>query len=306
MNKTYDVITALDTCMDLIVFCGEAAPRFGQTEQRVKGYSLDLGGSCGIFASGCAKLGLKTAGVGVVGDDPLGAMVLDGLRKSGVDVSNVSIDPKTKTVLGVTLSLDDGDRAILASPGSVNEVQTEAFTEELLSQTRHLHIGNYYIMDQLISGWPGLLKKAKSYGVSVSLDTNWDPDERWRGSVEELYQYTDIFLPNENELMSLFGGGSIEEALAAAMDVMPIVAVKLGEKGAMAGHDGKTYYHEAYPAELTDNVGAGDNFDAGFIYGFLNGFDIQECLKAGCLCGSASISKPGGIIGQLYKCDIIA
>jgi sugar/nucleoside kinase (ribokinase family) len=55
---------------------------------------------------------------------------------------------------------------------------------------------------------------------------------------------------------------------------------------------------------VVDSVGAGDSFDAGFVYGFLSRYDIEKCLKIGCICGSMNTTKAGGIAGQIYKADL--
>ena len=306
MGKPFDIIVPIDTCIDLIVDCGKAVPEFQQVEQFVEGYSFELGGSCGIFASGCAKLGLKTAGVGVVGDDLLGGLVKGLLGEAGVDTSYIRVDGNVKTSIGVSLVREGGDRAILASKGSINSVGIHDFADGLLSQARHFHIGSYFLMRQLIEGYPALLEKAKGYGMTVSLDTNWDPENKWDGNLREVFKYTDFFFPNERELLAIFGGSGVEEALAAAGRHIPVVAAKMGEKGAVACAGGETFAYAQEPVPVVDAIGAGDNFDAGFLYGYLNGLDTRECLKAGCLCGSASVAKAGGVGGQLYKEGLVA
>jgi len=292
--KKFDVITAFDMCVDFLMDLGTTEPEFGQKEKLVDGYNLAMGGSACIFACQCAKLGLKTTGAGSVGHDSFGTFMLDCLAKDGVDTSFVRTN-KEKTALTLCLNKQGGDRSILTYMGAMDTVQKE-WLAELLPQTRHLHICSYYLLKSLQTAYPNLLKQAKSLGITVSLDTNWDPDEKWQG--KEILEYVDIFLPNENELMLITGKNNAQDALHTAGVTVSTIAVKCGPDGAYAYHKGEIIKCGALPVTVTDTVGAGDSFNGGFIYGFLSGLSIADCLKAGTTCGSLNVSKPGGTAGQ--------
>ena len=292
----YDVITAFDICVDFLVDLGTTVPEFGQKEKLVDGYGLEMGGSACIFACQCAKLGLATTGVGSVGNDSFGAFMIDCLKKDGVDTAHIR-ENKEKTALTLCLNKTGGDRSILTYMGAMDTVQS-AWIDELLPKTRHLHICSYYLLKSLQPAYPAILKKAKELGVTVSLDTNWDPDENWDGGIKDILPYVDIFLPNENELMLITGKDNIEDALCFAGEMIPTIAVKCGEDGAYAYCKGTIYKCDAMEVTVADTVGAGDSFNGGFIYGFLHGLTIEECLKAGTTCGSLNVSKPGGTAGQ--------
>ena len=294
--KKYDVITAFDICVDFLMDLGSTEPEFGQKEKLVDGYGLEMGGSACIFACQCAKLGLATAGVGSVGKDSFGTFMMDCLKKDGVDTSFIR-ENEEKTALTLCLNKEGGDRSILTYLGAMDTVQA-AWIEELLPQTRHLHICSYYLLKSLQQTYPQLLQKAKEIGVTVSLDTNWDPEEKWDGGIMDVLPYVDIFLPNENELMLITGKTSLDDALHFAGQMVPIIALKCGEKGAYAYCEGTVYRANALEVEVTDTVGAGDSFNGGFVYGFLSELSVEESLRAGTVCGSMNVSKPGGTAGQ--------
>lgn len=303
--KEYDVITAFDICVDFLMDLGDMVPEFGQKEKLVRSYELEMGGSACIFATQCAKLGLKITGVGSVGEDNFGNFMLECLRGAGVDTTHIR---KNKDKTGITLCLTKktttgSDRSILTYMGSMDTVQY-SWIEELLPKTRHLHICSYFLLKGLQSKYPEILKKAKSLGVTVSLDTNWDPEEKWDGGIRDILPYVDIFLPNENELMNITGRDNIEEALQYAGKVVPTIAVKCGEEGAYALSNGNIYKYEAVKIIVADTVGSGDSFNGGFIYGFLSGLSIGDCLKAGINCGSMSACYPGGTKGQPTLADL--
>jgi sugar/nucleoside kinase (ribokinase family) len=294
--KKYDVITAFDICVDFLMDLGTVEPEFGQKEKLVDGYALEMGGSACIFACQCAKLGLSTTGAGTVGGDSFGAFMLDCLRRDGVDISHIRTGPD-KTALTLCLNKSGGDRSILTYMGHMDTVR-KAWLEELLPQARHLHICSYFLLKGLQAEYPTLLTKAKGLGVTVSLDTNWDPEEKWDGGIRDILPYVDVFLPNENELMLITGKDTIQEALRCAGAYVPTIAVKCGADGAYAYQRGDILQCGAMKINVADTVGAGDSFNGGFIYGFLRGLPIGDCLRAGTVCGSLNASRHGGTAGQ--------
>jgi len=294
--KKYDVVTAFDFCVDFLMDLGTTEPEFGQKEKLVNNYGLEMGGSACIFACQCAKLGLSVTGTGVAGTDSFGAFMFDCLTRGGVDTAHIRTETD-KTALTLCLNKTGGDRGMLTYMGAMDTIQA-AWLEELLPQTRHLHICSYYILKNLQAGYPAILQKAKSLGTTVSLDTNWDPEEKWDGGIRDILQYVDVFLPNENELMSITGKDNVQDALRYAGGFVPVIAVKCGAKGAYAYCQGTIYKCAAMEIEVADTVGAGDSFNGGFIYGYLNGYSVEECLKFGTTCGSLNAAKHGGTAGQ--------
>ena len=299
--KKYDVITAFDICVDFLMDLGTTIPEFGQKEKLVDGYNLEMGGSACIFACQCAKLGLTTTGVGSIGNDSFGNFMLDCLKNDGVDTTHIRPN-KDKTALTLALNKPDGDRGMLTYMGAMDTVEGP-WLMELLPQTRHWHICSYFLLKKIQPEYPTLLKKAKELGVTISLDTNWDPEETWSSGIQDVLQYVDIFLPNENELMLITGKNTMEAALKHAARFVPIVVVKCGEDGAYAHSLGNMYNHAANKVTVADTVGAGDSFNGGYVYGFLQGLPIEECLRIATTCGSMSVTKHGGTAGQprLYE-----
>ena len=297
LEKEFDVLTALDTCVDFLLDCGDTQPEFGQKEKLVRGYGFEMGGSACIFACQCSKLGLKTVGTGILGKDSMGEIVMKGLDDSKVITSFIRKSDAVKTGLGVSLTKDDGDRSILTYMGTIDKVESR-WLEELLPKTRHLHICSYYLHKNLQGSYKDIVRKARQNNTTVSLDTNWDPDENWDGGIKEILPYVDIFLPNENELMYITGRENAKDALLHLGEMVPVIAVKCGEKGAYVYNKGTIYECDAPKVKVADTVGAGDSFNGGFIYGMLSEMPIEQCLKAGIICGSFNVRYAGGILGQ--------
>ena len=299
----YDILTVFDICADLVMDLGDTVPEFDQKEKYIDSFTLDMGGSTCIFACQCAKLGLKTTGIGVAGNDILGNIITDTLVKSGVDISNIITDGNVKTALGVHLVRGD-DRSILTYPESIGAVKPEHITDGFLQSAKHLHIGSYYLLDGIREALPDILRRAKSYGLTVSFDTNWDPSEEWN-LPNELLENIDIIFPNYNEALLLTGCSDIDGAVKSLASKVPVVAVKLGADGGFVESGGQRINLPAIKSDVIDTIGAGDNFDAGFIYGYLNGLTPEQCLRSGIYCGSASTGKPGGIAGQALSKDLL-
>jgi ribokinase len=297
-GRVFDIITIGDMCVDLIVSGEDVVPRFGQVEKLVGDYILEMGGSCNIFACQAANLGLRIAIMGRVGDDSFGRLVITRLEECGVDTRFVEVDPALKTGLGIALC-QDGDRAILTYMGTINAVLPEMVTNEFLSSAHHLHHASYYLHHQLRPAMPDIFRRARTLGLTLSIDTNWDPDERWDG-IDELLPLTDVFLPNEQETVYISGQPRLEEAIATLrLKTSAVLAIKQGEKGALAIAGDQRYTCAVEPATSGgDSVGAGDSFDAGYLYGWLKGLTQQECLEIGCYCGRAVASAAGGLAGQ--------
>ncbi len=291
-----DVLVIGEINLDFILRGEDVAPEFGQREKVVVDSLLTLGSSSAIFACQGARLGLRTAFVGVVGTDPFGELALRDLNARGVDTRACLADPSLKTGVSVILVRPDADRAILTYPGSIGALRADQIDRALFARARHLHIASYFLLDALRPDLPHLLDEAKRAGMTVSLDTNWDPAERWE--IGDILASCDVFLPNEAELLAITRQAEVEAALASLQGLVQVIAVKQGARGAMAVRGDTRAQCEARPVRVIDTVGAGDSFDAGFVYGYLHGWSLADTLRLACACGSLSTRGMGGTTHQ--------
>jgi sugar/nucleoside kinase (ribokinase family) len=296
-GKRFDLVVLGELNPDAIVAGEVLETAFGQVERLADAGTLALGGSGGIVSSGAARLGLRVAHVGVVGDDAGGRFVLDELRRRGVDLSWCRVDPAEATGITVALSRGD-DRAMLTSPGTIAELRAEDVPGPALEQTRHVHLSSFYLQDGLRDGAAELLAAARAAGAGTSLDCGWDPLDQWAGGLDRALASTDVFLPNAAEACRIANCADPDEALERLSQRVPIVAVKLGERGAIARrgseHAAATPPHVA----ATDATGAGDSFAAGFLRGLLDGRPLPETLSLAAACGALSTRALGGVDAQ--------
>ncbi len=302
-SRPFDVLVVGEINPDLIL-SGDVEPVFGQVEKLVGNASLTIGSSSAIFACGAARLGLKVAFIGKVGRDQFGQFMRGALVERGVDISGVIIDSGVSTGLSVILA-KEGDRAILTYPGAIPTLRLEEMNLDLLSQARHLHLGSYFIQDGLRPDVPRLFSLAHQQGLTVSLDTNYDPAEDWDNGLREALAHTDIFLPNETECRNIARLDDLQAAVDSLAERVGLVAVKCGARGALL-RAGKLQINAAsIPVEVVDSVGAGDSFDAGFITGFLSGWDYDRSLRLAAVCGALSTRAAGGTPAQATMAEAL-
>jgi sugar/nucleoside kinase (ribokinase family) len=301
-DKQFDVIVVGEINPDLIL-SGDVEPEFGQVEKLVDEATLTIGSSSAIFACGAARLGLRVAFIGKIGDDEFGRFMLRSLGDRGIDTSGVVIDQTVHTGLSVILSRGN-DRAILTYPGAIPCLSLQDIHLDLVNKARHLHLGGYFIQDRLRPDVPELFEMARQGGLTVSLDTNFDPSGNWDGGLSEALRNTDVFLPNETECCAIAGVQDVNHALSRLVEKVKVVAIKLGARGAIARYREDNQQApefaraESLSVEVMDTVGAGDSFDAGFLYGYLNGWEIKRALRLGTVCGALSTRKAGGTNAQ--------
>ncbi|MFL5859219.1 MAG: carbohydrate kinase family protein [Solirubrobacteraceae bacterium] len=301
VKRDLDLLVLGDVNPDLVLSDRSMDVAFGQAETLVDDAQLTVGGSGAIMACAAARLGLRTALAGLVGEDEFGAFMLRSVSARGVDVGGVVVDAGVHTGLTVVLARP-GDRAILTFPGAVAAMTTDHLDAGLMSRARHVHVSSFYLQTALALGLPRVLGPARADGATVSVDPNWDPSGGWDGGLLELLSDVDVLIPNEAEACRIAGLPDVEAAAARLAARGPLVAVKLGPAGALlVPPGGGSLVRAPAPRGLTepvDAVGAGDAFDAGLLAGLLRGEPPADALALGCACGALSLRAAGGTGAQ--------
>ena len=285
-----DITIAGEINLDLILY---GLPEQMPTERELlgSGFAITLGSSSAILAHNLAALGSRVGFVTKVGDDFFGALAVERLRERGVDLAGIAHGAKS----GVTVILPHGpERHILTYPGTISELRFEDLDLDYLASARHFHMSSLFLQRELLPRVPELFRRMKSAGLTTSLDTNDDPEDRWDGVLEETLPHVDILLPNEREAMKMSRADDLETALSRLAQKVETIVVKRGASGAIAIRDGRRFSAPAVPVTVVDPIGAGDSFDAGFLHQFLRGADLATCLAYGNLCGAFSATDCGG------------
>jgi sugar/nucleoside kinase (ribokinase family) len=298
MPHTFDLLVVGDANPDVVLGPLPGPLAFGQREQLVPTGLLTLGGSAAIVACGAARLGLKVAFAGRIGDDDTGAYVRGALESRGVDTGALRTDPDLPSPLTAVINRD-GDRAILTAAGTLAATTGDDVPEDLIARCRHVHAASYFLMPGLAAALPRLFAAARRHGATTSLDTNDDPADAWDpAGLAAVLPVTDVLLPNAQEARALSGLDDLEAAAEHLAARGPLVVVKDGAEGALA-HDGRAPTRTpAVPVEPRDTVGAGDSFDAGMIAALLAGLPMKQALALAAACGALSTRAFGGTGAQ--------
>ena len=305
-DRDVDILVIGEINPDIVIADPDPVPVFGEVERIVRSIEMTVGSSSAIFACGAARLELRVAFCGVVGDDVFGRFMLDEMARRGVDVSACAIDPARST--GATVILTSGmDRAMLTAMGAIGALDVDTVPTSLIGRAKHLHSGSFYLQETSRDRLPAFFAAARKRGLTTSFDTNWDPTDRWDGGVADMLRASDVFVPNAVEARRIARADDVEEAARALVamgsigrtDGGPIVAVKLGAAGALACRaDGPIVRVPAMPIVPIDTTGAGDSFNAGFLRAWLDGGDLRDSLELGVVCGALSTRQVGGVNGQ--------
>ena len=305
----FDLVVLGDANPDIVVQGGDVVPAFGQAERIVERIQLTIGGSGAILACGAARLGLRVALVGAVGDDLFGRFMREQLATRGVDVTGLTTAPGTPTGATVVLS-QPGDRAMLTAMGTISALGSEVLDLGPVRSARHIHVSSYFLQLGLAPHLPDLFAAARDRGATTSIDPNWDPSGDWAGDRQEgllpLLGLVDVFLPNEIEALRLARTSDMDRALETLGRLASTVVIKMGAEGAIASAGGVTMKVGAIQTPVLDTTGAGDSFDAGFLAGFLNGQHLQRSLAIGNACGALSTRAAGGTEAQPTMEEAIA
>lgn len=291
-KEKFDVSVVGELNLDLVLY-GLPKQFAPDREHLASDLSLTLGSSSAIFAHNLARMGSRVRFHSAIGEDALGEMCVARLAEAGVDVKTVKRFPQGQTGLTVILPQPE-KRYILTYPGVMAEMRLEDLDVLQVCEARHLHLSSYFLQTALRPRVGELFRIAKEAGLSTSLDTNDDPEDKWDRDVLDVLAWVDVLLPNEREACRLARLEDPIKALDFLAGKVPLVVMKRGERGVLARRGSQSF--EALPPKVSavDTIGAGDSFDAGFLHRFIQEADIRECLKFGNLAGALSATRSGG------------
>jgi sugar/nucleoside kinase (ribokinase family) len=291
--KKFDVLVIGELNVDLILNQIDAFPAIGK-ERLAGNMDLVLGSSSAIFACNLSVLGPRVAFLGKIGNDEFGKLVIDSLESKKVSTEFIISSERYKT--GATIVLNYGeDRAMITHPGAMEHFTFSEIKPDILDQCNHIHISSVFLQPGIKEKLADLLLIAKERNITTSLDTQWDPSEKWDLDLETVLPLVDVFLPNIQELLALTRQENLEKAIEYVKDYSGIIAVKMSNKGSAGIIKGKIYQSKPFlNNQVVDAIGAGDSFNAGFIFKFLQQSELNECLIFGNLMGAINTTVPGG------------
>jgi sugar/nucleoside kinase (ribokinase family) len=288
MASEHDVLLLGSYYCDLIFNGLPELPRLGLD---LFGTEFDIvAGGCYRTSTALKRLGVRAAWLVDFGDDLFSQVVLNLAARDGLDTSLFRHHPFPVRRVSVAFSFVH-DRGFISyidplpPPNAVETILAQRPRAVLIS---HLEYGD---------GHAALVAAARAVGAFVYMDCQSVAVNLATPGVREAVARVDVFGPNESEALRLTGAATLEAALDQLGELAPVVVVKRGGHGALARAGGKNWSSPALAVEVRDTTGAGDCFNAGFLYAHLAGHDLAGCLRCGNICGGlATVSRGNGAL----------
>ena len=284
--KKFDIIALGELNVDLILNQIEGEPEIGK-EKFAKQMTLTLGSSTAIFAANAAALGAKVAFCGMSGNDYL-------IRQD-------------KYATGATICMSyDEDRANLTYQGAMDYMGLDDINPEVFKETKHIHISSIYMQSGVKRDLMKILELCKANGVTVSLDSQWDPVEQWDLDYKAVLPMLTVFMPNETELKFLTRSETLDEAIEKIRPYTNAAVIKCGSKGSLLMRKGMPDRKQAalLNEHVVDCIGAGDSFNSGFIARLAAGDALDKCQEYGNMTGAVKTTAAGGTTAFTCREDV--
>ena len=302
--KKFDIIALGELNVDLILNQIEGEPEIGK-EKFAKQMTLTLGSSTAIFAANAAALGAKVAFCGMIGNDSFGDLVETSLQQKGVDTRYLIRQDKYATGATICMSYDE-DRANLTYQGAMDFMTLADINPDVFKEAKHIHISSIYMQSGVKRDLMKILELCKENGVTVSLDSQWDPAEKWDLDFKAVLPLVSVFMPNETELKFLTRKQTLEEALEAIRPYTNAAVIKCGSKGSILMRKGQPDRKQEalLNKNVVDCIGAGDSFNSGFLTRFAAGDALDKCQEYGNMTGAVNTTAAGGTTAFTCREDV--
>jgi sugar/nucleoside kinase (ribokinase family) len=255
------------------------------------------GGSAANTVTGIASFGGATAYIGKVADDALGALFTREFRGAGVAFNTPPRPAPPGTARCLIAVTPDGQRSMSTYLGASTLLDIADIDADTIRSGATLFLEGYlFDRDEAKAAFVHAAEVARGGArkVALTLSDTFCVD-RHRVSFRHLVAgHVDILFSNEAEILSLFETTDLGDALTQARSDCPVVIVTRSEHGSLIAADGKTVEVPAFPvAKVVDTTGAGDQYAAGFLFGYAKGRSLAECGALASLAASEVISHLG-------------
>lgn len=274
-----------------------------EEESFIYDYMEACGGSAANTMVGLARLGQSVGFVGKIADDHEGQLQIDCFQKEGVNTDGIIHSPKGKS--GVCLGFVDkkGARALYINSGVNDQIEFREIQASYITDTQFLHLSSFVGEKSFRAQ-----KKLMSFlpdSVKVSFDPGSLYAQKGLSAIEPIIQNSFVMMPNALELELITGEREIPKGAQMLIDMgVEIVAVKMGDKGCYISNGEEKMTLQPYKVPVVDTTGAGDAFDAGFLYGLVHNRTLEDCGRLGNFVASRSVMKMGARDGLPTREDL--
>jgi ribokinase len=277
---------------DLVFYNLPKPPEIGR-EVKAKGFSEWPGGGVATTALVAAKLGTPTSIFTRVGTDAGKTLAWRSLVGRGISMGACEVAAAAPTALTVAINYN-GDRMLVthdAVSAGLEKLLSRQPARKILKNAKHLHLACAL---RPPSAWVAVVRKLRAQGISISADIGWNPDVFRSRHLPVLLQELDFIFPNEREARAITGEASARRAAEKMARWVRHPIVKIGAGGCIAVRDGRILTVPSLRVHAIDATGAGDAFNGAFLHGYLSGWPLEDCLRAGNVCGALATTGPGG------------
>jgi sugar/nucleoside kinase (ribokinase family) len=288
-----NVLSAGFVCGDLVLAPVDGLPPAGGN-RFVREAALAIGGCAANAAVGFTRLlgpeAGRTAVAGRIGVDPLGRLLRDALQATGVETDALQTTPGAATAINTALVTSHGDRSFYVFTGACAYLTPDDLPDSLLRQFDHLHLGAIGALPGLAGeAAAGVARRARSLGLSASLDITLNPPRDTAADVLPLLPFIDLFLPNLAEAQAVLGEGDVDVLLDRSLEQgVRLMGIKLGQAGCALAMARERVHIPGFQVASVDTVGAGDAWAVAVVYGWRQGWPLPEIGRfanaAGALC----------------------
>ncbi len=290
-----DVVGFGSLCIDFVFKIGKY-PKKGSSNLSMASI-IDCGGTMGNFLVGCSRLGLRCGVIGIVGGDRYGQMIVERLRASSVDTSMLVVDERGPTAKVVCIVDRRGERTFIVDPGVQKNVVLPEGAKEYVIKCRAFHTDCLSVRHAA-----SLLEEARRHGVMTSADVGFLAEHAIQlveeGWVCDVVKWCDLVFVSEANAKRLFPSLSLSDVLSKILEQgVKVVVATLGRRGCVVADGSKVVRVRAFEVDVVDTTGAGDAFEAGFIFSLLRGLEPREAALFGCAVAAIKCTRLGAQAG---------
>ena len=278
--------------LDLIFYALPDLPRVGE-EVKTRHFAQLPGGGLATTSLVASSLGTPTSAIARVGEDARSSPAWRSLEQNKVFVDACEFSPTLPTARTVCAAFN-GDRMMITHDiinQHLENLLSRPAAQQALRKAKHVHLACALWP---MARWLDWIKRLRAQGLSVSADIGWNPEMFKSPSLPRLLRELDLSFPNEIEARAITREKTTKRALKKLADWIPMPLIKLGTAGSVAIQNGSVVRVAPLQVRSIDATGAGDAFNGGFLHGYLAGWNLEDCLRAGNVCGALATTGAGG------------
>lgn len=278
--------------LDLVFYALPSVPRMGEEVKTTK-FAIFPGGGLATTSLVAAGLGTPTSVITRVGRDALENPAWMQITRKGVSVEGCEIDAELPTAMTVCAAFG-GDRMMITHD-VINRRLERLFrrpkVQKQVQRASHVHLACALWPPE---NWKREIRRLRKRNVTLSADIGWNTELLKSSQLPSLLKDLEFAFPNEMEAKAMTGEKTVEAAARKLAGWVRVPVVKLGQDGSLAVQNGRTLRIKPPRVKTVDATGSGDAFNGGFLHGYLADWSLEDCMRAGNVCGALAATRAGG------------